>query len=430
MASVETEFPFLIQASSSDNQERYAPARDWDNFLKQNMLHVSNLCTQAKPYEDIYREIARNRQEFALQKNVEYADRHGTIRADLSSYQLAWSFGRWDLNHLYEHVSTEKSCWSKQAPAIIEAVSAEISPFSFFHQPQYGEYTISHPWKKSGEESPTSTISLSQDRTNSYYVEIVYSAPIKGWQTSSKMFIAMMTAKSIPEFLKCTADFLYYESHVLRCLRGSESLLQIIVGGIAHFKGIELKFNSNLKIGWNFKALITKDEEKYRNWFIEHVFSTPKQIREQRDMEMLAESPAPPPVERPKDEYLLRLQRQIAADFQHEGLLAFGFFGSNFCDLPASIQELIDAETFKDFCLMAKKHSEQRSFCSEKATLLCKHIVDCAEEGQYFAGGGVLGTAYNLHNELFMAGFLTKNNKDVIIPELPLEEEHRQCLIM
>lgn len=421
------DFPFLSGIASPDNRARYQPSVDWDTFSQEQMVWVSQACYEEKDYQEIYEGIAYQRGEFAKKHGVNRANRYGVIRGNHTKASLASIDRSAQLEIIVERVSA-KTCWSKQAPPMVEYILGQHVC------DKEGVYEYYVKYHTADFERQLSMITMCKEQEGDWWILIEYARPqwkikryckdediqsVDGdpsincfgndlwpiasqwkvkryeeiddpsipyfgndWYIASGLFKQMCLATNIDDFLRHVAHYLYYESHILRSLLGSESILQIIVGGVAHFKGFALEFNEKVEIGWNFKALITQDVEEYQNWFVKNVFSRKEKVRAQY-----------------KDPALAALQEQLKQDFAREGKTFTSFFlGLEYQGLPKGVDELVKAPTFANFLRKASISQSREDGNRSERTRGLYNAICCSSAT----------SAEQLFNELHLKKCLTQ----------------------
>ena len=277
-ASFETpaNYQYLLIPHSPDNREHYRPDEEWNRLSIQIMTEVAEMCKNDQiTYEMIYRAVAKKRAEIAEIKKVDRYKTYGMIRNDYTRDYLSaariwrWHeiFGTVDASDIYEVITPEGSpkgsAWSKQFEPIKKYVQNILGN-------EKRKYKVTY--NNSNFTRTIATVTLVDDSL----IRIKYATPqYKGgylpnlfhsdFIIGTTLFNKMLSVTTEEEYLSALADYMRYESGILRSFLGSEGILQWIIGGVALCKGIQLSFKEN-EIGWNFKALITPSEQEYREF--------------------------------------------------------------------------------------------------------------------------------------------------------------------
>lgn len=276
-ASFETpaNYQYLLIPHSPDNREHYRPDKEWNELSIQVMTKVAEMCKNDQiTYEMIYRAVAEERAKIAKIKKVEQYQRYGMIRNDYTREYLSaareWGwhkvFSTQDVSDIYEFItpegSSKGSVWPKQFEPIKKYVQNILGS-------EKGEYKVTY--SGSSFIRTIATVTLLDDGL----IRIKYATPQykdrplnifhSDFIIGSTLFDKMLSAVTKEEYLSALADYMRYESGILRSFLGSEGILQWIIGGVALCKGIQLSFKES-EIGWNFKALITPSEQEYREF--------------------------------------------------------------------------------------------------------------------------------------------------------------------
>lgn len=264
-------YKYLLEPHSPDNREYYHPDKQWTETSIKIMNEVAEMCkNKENTYERIYRFVAAERAKIAQIKQVERYERYGAIRSDYTEWDSIFRSTKanckTDCSEIYEWIApagySKGSAWPKQYEAIRNYVENCLKE---------GRDGYEVRCNIRGYTRTISLVTLDSDGV----IKIKYATPQYNFSdekrdrndfiTGGQLFSSMLSAQTEEGYLSSLADYMRYESGILRSFLGSEGILQWIIGGVALYKGIQLSFKES-EIGWNFRALITPCEQEYREF--------------------------------------------------------------------------------------------------------------------------------------------------------------------
>ncbi len=263
--------PHKLTAGSKDNKkgnrwDHYCQEK-WRNWNEQIMRKMIDIC-QIDNYETLYRQIAEERRKYAEGTGHLSSERFGQFKStefDNLAYETFWAANQY---------ASEQQLWPYQAPHVIQYVKdnnkffALLSDKSMLRAENKNPLLVSCPILVN--ISAEGTVNFVRVSFFPYREERNSST----WVFSNSLYSSILTSKDEDTFLGSLAKLMYYESRLCRVNRGTESILQIMMGTLAYKKGYCLGDFKEIPIGWNIMALLMPNPNEYAQWFKKNVFSS------------------------------------------------------------------------------------------------------------------------------------------------------------
>ncbi len=362
-----------MTAGASDNRNRWGDQTKWLAWQHARMLEVAQIC-DLDNYKVIFYQVAQKRAELAKasghglskgQSFYEYShcDFFGRIRT--KEYKYAYREARFNCALISRESFTSdteaKQSWPMQAPHVIAYCSRPEMGFNENGEKQimspYGDQYVS-PYGDGWKESMRlALISRRQEKKPSgeliteiviEFAEYYDETARQQWTTANLLYNNVLRTCNTYDFLKELGKLMHYESHLMRTYRGTESILQVIMGGIAYKKGYLLGDFRELPIGWNIMALLTDDVEFYAEWFVAEVFSS---IKKTLPMSLTKKQK-----ENDKIDYFYQIKNLVLLNFSKSET---GLFGKKYPDNIAQMaimNDPIEVGKFFQAIIAKEKH--------------------------------------------------------------------------
>lgn len=262
---------------------------EWHNLSEKAINEFCSKLDEFADFEEAFKFLAKARGEIATALEHRNPENYGRIRQENEESSESVWHNRGDWACIYSEV-VEKLNALVEAYQQVEdknQLKYKVTEKKRKHRSEYTIYFNKVPYREILCTDPPNTwigelsrITMWPKKQGRYHVSLRY-PPINKYDTPIDFKIAnyyyeqlrsWKADDGVEKFLALAGVLSHFIAHKFYIWRGSASVAEFAVKGLAQKHGIELGPQDNSGMGWAWEALLSPDSERFGNWYASRIF--------------------------------------------------------------------------------------------------------------------------------------------------------------